>query len=258
MAIKTLLSIVAVTTLSAGTAHAVVLCAKPRSDGSYNTSVKIREVCKSGETQLDAAQLGVQGEQGPEGPEGPPGPGGPQGPQGIQGPTGPEGPQGAPGVAGAFILMDALGSEIGAIVGVHHEPNNNRLTYDVYESVTGRVLSVISTETGVLLTATGDDVLYAGSNCSGQTFLEIRGTYDSNYLVVIGATTATPRFFRASTRVPSPSTTTFLSAAVAPSGCQNYSLAPLSAYGQVWYAGEEVVMPFPLPIVGPLQVVRIP
>jgi hypothetical protein len=39
-------------------AGAAVLCAKPRKDGSFNTGVKIREACKPGEVQLDAAAVG--------------------------------------------------------------------------------------------------------------------------------------------------------------------------------------------------------
>jgi hypothetical protein len=61
---KALLSITAAAMLVATSAEAVVLCAKPRSDSTYNTSVKIRESCKTGETQLDPAALGLQGPQG--------------------------------------------------------------------------------------------------------------------------------------------------------------------------------------------------
>lgn len=65
---KALLSITVAIVVVAGSAEAVVLCAKPRSDGTYNTSVKIREACKLGETQLDAGDIGVQGPPGPAGP----------------------------------------------------------------------------------------------------------------------------------------------------------------------------------------------
>jgi hypothetical protein len=64
---------------------AAVLCAKPRSDGTFSTSVRVRETCRASETQLDAAALGLQGAPGP------------QGPQGDQGPEGPQGEQGPPG-----------------------------------------------------------------------------------------------------------------------------------------------------------------
>src|SRR5262245_9447737 len=51
-------------------AAAVVLCARPRADGTFNTTVKLRESCHATEMQLDPVALGLQG---PEGPQGPPG-----------------------------------------------------------------------------------------------------------------------------------------------------------------------------------------
>ena len=45
--------------MAAATASAAVLCAKPRKDGTFNTGVKIREACKPGEVQLDAAAVGL-------------------------------------------------------------------------------------------------------------------------------------------------------------------------------------------------------
>lgn len=48
-------------------AHAVMLCAKKRSDGTFNTSIKIRETCMLKETQLDPVILGLQGPPGPQG-----------------------------------------------------------------------------------------------------------------------------------------------------------------------------------------------
>jgi len=65
---KAVVSIVSATIFVASSAEAVVLCAKPRADGTFNSSVKIREACNSNETQLDAAQIGIQGPQGPAGP----------------------------------------------------------------------------------------------------------------------------------------------------------------------------------------------
>jgi hypothetical protein len=52
-------------------ADAVMLCARPRSDGTFSTSVKIREVCQTRETPLDPLALGLKGPQGPAGPPGP-------------------------------------------------------------------------------------------------------------------------------------------------------------------------------------------
>ena len=68
MEVKALVPIIVATLMVASSAEAVVLCAKPRSDGTFSTSVKVREACKAGETQLDAAQIGAQGPQGPVGP----------------------------------------------------------------------------------------------------------------------------------------------------------------------------------------------
>jgi len=54
--------------LFASTADAVVLCAKPKKNGTFSTAVKIRETCKPGETTLDTAALGLQGPPGTPGP----------------------------------------------------------------------------------------------------------------------------------------------------------------------------------------------
>jgi hypothetical protein len=58
----------AFTTLPGSSADAVVLCARPRSDGTFNTSVKIRESCKGNETPLAPLALGLTGPPGPPGP----------------------------------------------------------------------------------------------------------------------------------------------------------------------------------------------
>ncbi len=60
--------------LGVSAADAVVLCAKPRSDGTYNTSIKLREACRPTETQLDPVALGLQGPKGDKGDPGEPGP----------------------------------------------------------------------------------------------------------------------------------------------------------------------------------------
>lgn len=49
-------------------AHAAVLCARRRADGTLNSSVRIREGCRPSEAQLDPAALGLRGPQGPAGP----------------------------------------------------------------------------------------------------------------------------------------------------------------------------------------------
>jgi hypothetical protein len=56
--------IIAALVLTVTPARAVVLCARQRPDGTFNTSVKIREMCKPAETQLDPVVLGLQGPPG--------------------------------------------------------------------------------------------------------------------------------------------------------------------------------------------------
>jgi hypothetical protein len=73
--------------MSVTAAHAAVLCAKQRSDGTFNSSVRIREACKSRETELDPVGLDLQGEQGAVGPPGEKGEAGAQGDQGLPGPS---------------------------------------------------------------------------------------------------------------------------------------------------------------------------
>ncbi len=90
-------------------ANAVVLCAKQRSDGTFNTSVKIREVCKTREVELDPAGLGLEGEQGPAGP---------QGDAGVQGDPGSDGQDGA---AGGFRVYDGDGVELGLVMDHEHD-----------------------------------------------------------------------------------------------------------------------------------------
>lgn len=50
---------------SAAPAESVVLCAKQRSDGTFSSTVKIREACAGREVALDPAALGLQGNAGP-------------------------------------------------------------------------------------------------------------------------------------------------------------------------------------------------
>jgi hypothetical protein len=74
--------------MSVTAAHAVVLCAKQRSDGTFNSSFRIREACKSRETELDPVALGLEGPQGEQGLQGDPGNDGADGVDGAVGPAG--------------------------------------------------------------------------------------------------------------------------------------------------------------------------
>jgi len=52
------LALAAAALMAVHAARAAVLCAKPRKDGTFNSGVKIREVCKPNEVQLDPAAVG--------------------------------------------------------------------------------------------------------------------------------------------------------------------------------------------------------
>jgi hypothetical protein len=65
-AISTVLSFVIIAGVAS--ADAAVLCARRRSDGTFNGNVAIREVCRESETRLDPVSLGLQEPSGPQGP----------------------------------------------------------------------------------------------------------------------------------------------------------------------------------------------
>jgi hypothetical protein len=72
--------VVALSTLSAATVQAAVLCQSKRSG-----IVKVRSACKKKELPLDLSQFGAVGPAGPPGAPGSPGPAGPPGGQGTAG-----------------------------------------------------------------------------------------------------------------------------------------------------------------------------
>jgi len=55
---RSLVAAVLISSLFAASSTAAVLCAKPRRDGLFNGSVKIREACRRGETQLAPEDVG--------------------------------------------------------------------------------------------------------------------------------------------------------------------------------------------------------
>jgi hypothetical protein len=63
--------LVAFSLVPGSSGDAVMLCARPRSDGTFSTSLKIREACQTRETPLDPLALGLTGPPGPAGPPGP-------------------------------------------------------------------------------------------------------------------------------------------------------------------------------------------
>jgi hypothetical protein len=129
--------------LSAATAHSAALCAKPRADGSYNTSVKLREVCKAHETTLDPAALGLRG---------------PQGEQGPAGPQGAVGPQGAPFDANTFTRCFAWSHNGDQIVVSGIRPFQSSSSGETY-AVYGRIV-----------------ILSGGGTCNGSNSVGLFGT----------------------------------------------------------------------------------
>lgn len=91
--------------------HAIVMCGPKRPDGTLRDggSIRLRAACRSSELQLDPVALGLQG---------PPGAPGEEGPTGPQGPSGADGQPGATGPAGAFIVEDTNGVEVGVVLTV--------------------------------------------------------------------------------------------------------------------------------------------
>lgn len=86
-----------------GHAEASVLCQKK------NGALLVREACKTGQTQVDPATLGLQGPPGPKGNQGIPGPQGPPGPKGDKGNPG------QPGVSRGIVVKDANGKFVGIV-----------------------------------------------------------------------------------------------------------------------------------------------
>lgn len=163
-------------------ASAVTLCAKPRSDGSFSTTVKIRTSCVGREVALDPVALGLQGPPGPtgaigaDGPAGPAGPVGEPGPVGIQGPTGLQGQQGDPGPEGpdgaSLVMKDALGIVLGRVLG--RDPSNFLLT----RIVDGRTVAVFANRSALAPstiapgTVASTTVWYESTDCSGTALVD--------------------------------------------------------------------------------------
>jgi hypothetical protein len=131
-----------------GTAHAVVLCARPRANGTFNTTVKLRETCAKGETQLDPGALGLQGPTGAPGPKGPPGNG--------------------------FTMNDANGAEVGTVVELG--PNPSLIARDLAGSLVQLYVSYnnIDPHFQDWVTDIGSAVglLYEGTDCTGSPWFQ--------------------------------------------------------------------------------------
>ncbi len=124
-------------------ARAAVLCTGRTGSGT----VRVREACRSSETQLDPDALGLHGIPGPTGATGAMGP---------PGATGPQGPRGS-----NVVVRDANGVFVGYIFGG---------LPTVLRSIDGRVVQLALDATGFLLQGGefGDALaVYVSADCSG-------------------------------------------------------------------------------------------
>lgn len=138
----------AVPLLAVFAAHAAVLCARPHADGTFNTSVKIREACRPSEAQLDPAALGLQG------------PPGPLGPAGAEGPTGPAGP--------AATLRDANGVLVGVVT---RTEGLSSTTVQIVRGLPDGRAAKLRYDGGVNVQSTVDATLYFSQpGCGGPAY----------------------------------------------------------------------------------------
>jgi hypothetical protein len=211
---------------------AVVLCAKQRSDGTFNSSVRIREACKSRETQLDPVALG------------------------LEGPQGEQGQQGEPGQAGSFEVQDGLGNTVGTLIGKH---TNGFFT--VLEPTSGKALTLVQFGRS---DGTGVDILpipsivgirFSGLNCTGQAYISFGENVDPATLYVFAYNTGiTDHRFFAPDQLAAQGTPTF-SDLDGNGECDNNAGVSLPAAS---YTATEVIVSFPVPFVGPLEIVAAP
>ncbi len=124
------------TVLLAADAHAMVLCTSSRGSGT----VRVREVCRANETQLDPVALGLQG------------------PPGTTGTTGAIG-------AGAFVLKDSMGNIVGPIVAGVSLP-----AAQVAVVVDGRQLLIDGVTTAGFTDTVDATLYYEHTGCTGQAF----------------------------------------------------------------------------------------
>ncbi len=228
---------------------------------------------------------GPQGPEGPQGADGPTGPEGPEGPEGQQGSVGSQGPQGVAGAdgaqgpagadgtdgaqgpqgptgAGLLLVRDGAGNDIGVLIS--SEPN----TYTIRHAGTGKLFS-LSQKTdaaGIVVIAprlippAAPSVRFGEIDCGGQIYISVRPGQDSgldpNYIYIHRfLASELPDRFYAPDSVAAEGTPTLSD--FDSFGCDN-SADPVPLPGANSYTATELTMPFPVPIVPPLQVVPAP
>lgn len=147
-------------------ARAVVLCAKQRPDGTFNSSVKIREACRASEVALDPVALG------------------------LQGPPGPEGPAGA---SGAGVVRDQIGAFVGNVVGQSIEGTT------VFRYVGPLAVAFRIGRNGLSSRIDGGFAAFESADCSGAPWLQpLRYPEPNPVLVEASAISGTTLFYRTS------------------------------------------------------------
>lgn len=232
-------------TFSATTVEALVLCARPQKDGTFNSRVNVRETCIAGESELDPEILGLQGPRGERGEEGPPGPAGENGTDGLD------------GAPGAFVLYDGNGSEMGRLVGSSRTnyPLAGDFEYDVWIESLGAILRIYW---GTRFRFDQNTIHFAEGSCDAQAYVATKDG-DANTVVVTWESDAShnvisARFFVPTEPYTGPATPRL--AQLFGNRC-NSAGNPLIYPNSYWLA-TEVELPFEVPIVGPLRVVQSP
>lgn len=134
-----------VTLIAVGSTHAsVVLCAKPRGDGSFSTTVKIRTgACRANEQQLDPGPLGLQGPKGDPGSVGP---------QGVVGP--------------ALVVRDTAGVLVGSVL-VSGTGDRGTRSIVIARKVPGGSAAAFTVKAAGFEEQTAISLFFEDSSCSG-------------------------------------------------------------------------------------------
>jgi len=253
-------------------ADAAVLCGKQRSDGTFNSSVRIREACKARETQLDPVALGLEGEPGPPGADGVDGSNCWDVNGNDQCDVVEEDNNGdsacdvldCQGAAGVGEVFDGLGNPIGTLI-------DYQGAVTVREHSTGKFLTLDRSFTSSASFAYPNSCrisrrYFTGANCTGSSFTqsgEICPRENVSHVfrdVGPGGLLNVEYQYYVSDGTTAPIGTVFHSWETIINGataeCESINTV---ADSPTYFEAHEVVLPFPVnPIVGPLQIVESP
>jgi hypothetical protein len=122
-------------------AYGVVLCARPRTDGTFNTTVRIREACKANEVQLNPGALGLQGPAGPRGP--------------------------------GLVVKDTGGIVVGAVLDAWSSPNIQIQSLSVARDMGSGQVDVLRLTRDGIVDDGNPSFIYESPDCTGQAYLDI-------------------------------------------------------------------------------------